>query len=85
MYIRINDEDYEKVEEILNDENISFDSNIDPIYYCIIERIQTLIENNMFINNTTDIEELIDFVYGDFNPLPLDQEILDKLLIYVSK
>lgn len=84
-YIKIDDEDYEKVEEMLNNDNISFDANSDPTYYCIMERIQTLIENNMFVNNITDIEDLINFVYGDFNPLPLDQEILDKLLIYVSE
>lgn len=84
-YIKIDDEDYEKVEEMLNNDNISFDVNSDPTYYCIMERIQTLIENNMFVNNITDIEDLINFVYGDFNPLPLDQEILDKLLIYVSE
>ena len=84
-YIKIEDEDYEKVEEMLNNDNISFDVNSDPTYYCIMERIQTLIENNMFVNNITDIEDLINFVYGDFNPLPLDQEILDKLLIYVSE
>ena len=84
-YIKIDDEDYEKVEEMLNNDNISFDVNSDPTYYCIMERIQTLIENNLFVNNITDIEDLINFVYGDFNPLPLDQEILDKLLIYVSE
>ena len=84
-YIKIDDEDYEKVDEMLNNDNISFDVNSDPTYYCIMERIQTLIENNMFVNNITDIEDLINFVYGDFNPLPLDQEILDKLLIYVSE
>lgn len=85
IYIKIEEEKFEKVEEMLNVQNISFDSTSDPTYFCVMERIETLIENNMFINNKEDLEDLIEFVYGDFNPLPLDQEILDKMLIYSSK
>lgn len=84
VYIRIEDEDFEKVEEILNVQDVSFTSNNDPTYFCIMERIEKLIENNMFINNLEDLNDLIEFVYGEFNPLPLDQEILDKLLVYSS-
>lgn len=85
VYIKIEDNQFNKVEELLNVQNVSFDSNSDPTYFCVMERIETLIENNMFINNLEDLTDLVEFVYGEFNPLPLDQEILDKMIIYSSK
>lgn len=84
VYIKIEDEDFDKVEELLNVQDVSFTSNSDPTYFCIMERVEKLIENNMFVNNLEDLNDLIEFVYGEFNPLPLDQEILDKLLVYSS-
>lgn len=85
MYIKVNKEDLSKIEDLMNENNISYTSNVDPLYFTIEERMNQIIENNIFINNIKDIDDALQFVYDDFNPLSIDEVIMDKLIIYDSE
>jgi len=77
-YLSIHDEDYEKVNKLLNDNGIKFKEQ-DPIKHFVEERIMLMYDDS----NIT--EEEIDFVVEQINPLDMDLLINESLIIYESE
>lgn len=81
-YIKIKDEDYLNIKNILNDNNIEFEeNNILDLY------VENRIENmqNFELTNLKDIKEATQFVVNEINPLDIDLLINEALLIYESE
>lgn len=81
-YIKIKDEDYSNIKNILNDNNIEFEeNNILDLY------IENRIENmqNFELTNLKDIKEATQFVVNEINPLDIDLLINEALIIYESE
>ena len=81
-YIKIKDEDYLNIKNILNDNNIEFEeNNILDLY------VENRIENmqNFELTNLKDIKEATRFVVNEINPLDIDLLINEALLIYESE
>lgn len=81
-YIKIKDEDYLNIKNILNDNNIDFEeNNILDLY------IENRIENmqNFELTNLKDIKEATRFVANEINPLDIDLLINEALIIYESE
>ena len=81
-YIKIKDEDYSNIKNILNDNNIEFEeNNILDLY------VENRIENmqNFELTNLKDIKEATRFVVNEINPLDIDLLINEALIIYVSE
>jgi hypothetical protein len=81
-YIKIKDEDYSNIKNILNDNNIEFEeNNILDLY------VENRIENmqNFELTNLKDIKEATRFVVNEINPLDIDLLINEALIIYESE
>lgn len=81
-YIKIKDEDYLNIKNILNDNNIEFEeNNILDLY------IENRIENmqNFELTNLKDVKEATQFVVNEINPLDIDLLINEALIIYESE
>lgn len=81
-YIKIKDEDYLNIKNILNDNNIDFEeNNILDLY------VENRIENmqNFELTNLKDIKEATRFVVNEINPLDIDLLINEALIIYESE
>lgn len=81
-YIKIKDEDYLNIKNILNDNNIDFEeNNILDLY------VENRIENmqNFELTNLKDIKEATQFVVNEINPLDIDLLINEALIIYESE
>jgi len=81
-YIKIKDEDYSNIKNILNDNNIEFEeNNILDLY------VENRIENmqNFELTNLKDIKEATQFVVNEINPLDIDLLINEALIIYESE
>lgn len=81
-YIKIKDEDYLNIKNILNDNNIEFEeNNILDLY------VENRIENmqNFELTNLKDIKEATQFVVNEINPLDIDLLINEALIIYESE
>lgn len=81
-YIKIKDEDYLNIKNILNDNNIEFEeNNILDLY------VENRIENmqNFELTNLKDIKEATQFVVNEINPLDIDLLINEALMIYESE
>lgn len=81
-YIKIKDEDYLNIKNILNDNNIEFEeNNILDLY------VENRIENmqNFELTNLKDIKEATRFVVNEINPLDIDLLINEALIIYESE
>lgn len=81
-YIKIKDEDYSNIKNILNDNDIEFEeNNILDLY------VENRIENmqNFELTNLKDIKEATRFVVNEINPLDIDLLINEALIIYESE
>lgn len=81
-YIKIKDEDYLNIKNILNDNNIEFEeNNILDLY------VENRIENmqNFELTNLKDVKEATRFVVNEINPLDIDLLINEALIIYESE
>lgn len=81
-YIKIKDEDYLNIKNILNDNNIEFEeNNILDLY------VENRIENmqNFELTNLKDVKEATQFVVNEINPLDIDLLINEALIIYESE
>lgn len=81
-YIKIKDEDYLNIKNILNDNNIEFEeNNILDLY------VENRIENmqNFELTKLKDIKEATRFVVNEINPLDIDLLINEALIIYESE
>lgn len=83
-YIKVKSEDLNNIESILEENQIEYVSNSDSVYFSVEERMNKLMENNVIKNNNKDVDDLMDFVYSDFNPLDIDNQIMERILIYNS-
>lgn len=83
-YIRVKTEELDEVEDLLNNNNLEYESAYDSLCFSVEDRIDQLIENNAIMNNIKDISDAKKFVYSDFNPLVIDNQIMERLLIYQS-
>lgn len=77
-YLSIQDEDYEKVNKLLKDNDIKFREQ-EPIKHFVEERIM------LMYDDTDIIDERVDFVVEQINPLDMDLLINQALLIYESE
>lgn len=83
-YIKVKTDDLNEVEGLLSNGNIDHESSADSMYFSVEERMSQLIENNVIMNNIKNVDAAKEFVYVDFNPLEIDNQIMEKLLIYQS-
>lgn len=83
-YIKVKTEELNEIELMLENQGISYTSNNDSIYFSVEDRINKLMENNVIDNNIKEVDDLMDFVYSDFNPLDIDNQIMERILIYNS-
>lgn len=83
-YIKVKTEELNEVELMLENQGISYTSNNDSVYFSVEDRINKLMENNVIENNIKEVDDLMDFVYSDFNPLDIDNQIMERILIYNS-
>lgn len=77
-YISIEDNDYEKVKTLLDENEIKFKEK--TILEHLIE--DKIINNNKNINN---IDKAVEFINNEINPLDIDLLINQALLIYESE
>lgn len=83
-YIKVKTEELNEVELLLENKGITYTSNNDSVYFSVEDRINKLMENNVIENNIKEVDDLMDFVYSDFNPLDIDNQIMERILIYNS-
>lgn len=81
-YIKIKDEDYSNIKNILNDNNIEFEEN-DILDLYVENRIENM--QNFELTNLKDIKEATQFVVNEINPLDIDLLINEALIIYESE
>lgn len=80
-YISIQDDDFTKVNEILNENNIEFKEQ-DSLNHFVEERLRVMIDDE---NGAKDITDKVDFISNELNPLDMDLLISQALLIYESE
>lgn len=80
-YISIQDDDFTKVNEILNENNIEFKEQ-DSLNHFVEERLRVMIDDK---NGAKDITDKVDFISNELNPLDMDLLISQALLIYESE
>lgn len=78
-YISIQDNDFTKVNEILNKNNIEFKEQ-GSLNHFVEERLRVMSENDI-----EDISDKVDFIANELNPLDMDLLISQALLIYESE
>lgn len=78
-YISIQDDDFTKVNEILNENNIEFKEQ-GSLNHFVEERLRVMNENGV-----EDIKDKVDFISNELNPLDMDLLISQALLIYESE
>lgn len=78
-YISIQDDDFTKVNEILNENNIEFKEQ-GSLNHFVEERLRVMSENDV-----EDIKDKVDFISNELNPLDMDLLISQALLIYESE
>lgn len=78
-YISIQDDDFTKVNEILNENNIEFKEQ-GSLNHFVEERLRIMSENDI-----EDITDKVDFIANELNPLDMDLLISQALLIYESE
>lgn len=78
-YISIQDDDFTKVNEILNKNNIEFKEQ-GSLNHFVEERLRVMSENDI-----EDISDKVDFIANELNPLDMDLLISQALLIYESE
>lgn len=78
-YISIQDDDFTKVNEILNENNIEFKEQ-GSLNHFVEERLRIMSENDI-----EDITDKVDFISNELNPLDIDLLISQALLIYESE
>ena len=78
-YISIQDDDFTKVNEILNENNIEFKEQ-GSLNHFVEERLRIMSENDI-----EDITDKVDFISNELNPLDMDLLISQSLLIYESE
>ena len=78
-YISIQDDDFTKVNEILNENNIEFKEQ-GSLNHFVEERLRVMSENGV-----EDIKDKVDFISNELNPLDMDLLISQALLIYESE
>jgi hypothetical protein len=78
-YISIQDDDFTKVNEILNENNIEFKEQ-GSLNHFVEERLLVMSENDV-----EDIKDKVDFISNELNPLDMDLLISQALLIYESE
>lgn len=78
-YISIQDDDFTKVNEILNENNIEFKEQ-GSLNHFVEERLRVMSENDL-----EDINDKVDFISNELNPLDMDLLISQALLIYESE
>lgn len=78
-YISIQDDDFTKVNEILNENNIEFKEQ-GSLNHFVEERLRVMSENDL-----EDINDKVDFISNELNPLDMDLLINQALLIYESE
>lgn len=78
-YISIQDDDFTKVNEILNENNIEFKEQ-GSLNHFVEERLRVMSENDI-----EDISDKVDFIANELNPLDMDLLISQALLIYESE
>lgn len=78
-YISIQDDDFTKVNEILNENNIEFKEQ-GSLNHFVEERLRVISENGV-----DDIKDKVDFISNELNPLDMDLLISQALLIYESE
>lgn len=83
-YIKVKTEELSEIEGLLSSKNLEYESSYDSLYFSVEDRMCQLIENNAIMNNIKDISDAKKFVYDDFNPLVIDNQIMERLLIYQS-
>lgn len=84
-YIKINKENIKTVERLLNENDIMFELNNDPLYYTIESTVTNIVKNNLTINKQSEINDMLDFVYEDFNNSVVLEEIINKMIIYENQ
>lgn len=80
-YISIQDNDFTKVNEILNENNIEFREQ-GSLNHFVEERLRVMIDAE---NSVKDITDKVDFISNELNPLDMDLLISQALLIYESE
>lgn len=80
-YISIQDNDFTKVNEILNENNIEFREQ-GSLNHFVEERLRVIIDDE---NGVKDITDKVDFISNELNPLDMDLLISQALLIYESE
>lgn len=80
-YISIQDNDFTKVNEILNENNIEFREQ-GSLNHFVEERLRVMIDDE---NDVKDITDKVDFISNELNPLDMDLLISQALLIYESE
>lgn len=78
-YISIQDNDFTKVNEILNENNIEFKEQ-GSLNHFVEERLRVISEDDV-----EDIKDKVDFISNELNPLDMDLLISQALLIYESE
>lgn len=78
-YISIQDDDFTKVNEILNENSIEFKEQ-GSLNHFVEERLRVMNENGV-----EDIKDKVDFISNELNPLDMDLLISQALLIYESE
>lgn len=78
-YISIQDDDFTKVNDILNENNIEFKEQ-GSLNHFVEERLRVMSENGV-----EDIKDKVDFISNELNPLDMDLLISQALLIYESE
>ena len=80
-YISIQDDDFTKVNEILNENNIRFKEQ-GSLNHFVEERLRVMTDDE---NGIEDITDKVDFISNELNPLDMDLLISQALLIYESE
>lgn len=78
-YISIQDDDFTKVNEILNENNIEFKEQ-GSLNHFVEERLRVMIDDDI-----EAISDKVDFIANELNPLDMDLLISQALLIYESE
>lgn len=80
-YISIQDDDFTKVNEVLNENNIEFKEQ-GSLNHFVEERLRIMLDDE---NDIEDVTDKVEFIANELNPLDMDLLISQALLIYESE
>lgn len=80
-YLSIREDDFNKVDKLLTENNIEFKEQ-SSLNHFVEERLRVMLDDE---NGVKNIENKVEFITSELNPLDMDLLISQALLIYESE